>query len=220
MKRGFSLVEMLIALALTAVALAIIAEGVRQTVNFEQRLAEVRQEREAELSTLEAVRGRLERLVPAVRPAEGEGEAEILFDGQAQSVVFIAADPGYPSAAGLYEYRLRLTGGDDDEETGEGAESGPQTPQLIVFRRPITDLGQFNQPSREDFRSWTLPLNGPLSFGYATGDGSPSPTWQDNAAYPSRIILEGDETDLPAITINLPRPRPEREEESTGETTQ
>jgi prepilin-type N-terminal cleavage/methylation domain-containing protein len=217
MKRGFTLTEMLIALALTAVAITIISEGVRQTLNFQRQLQSAREARETQTVTLEAIRSRLEHLVPATRPGDTNGEAQILFDGQAQRLVFLAADPGYPSAAGVYEYTLELTGGES-----EGVEDDEiTTPQLILHRRMLTDLDDFDRPAREDVAFWALPLSQPLSFGYAAAGGSPSPGWQDTAAYPALITLASSEADYAALTVLLPRERPEANEETPGqETTQ
>lgn len=217
MRRGFTLTEMLIALALTAVAITIISEGVRHTLNFQRQLQDVREERETQTVTLDAIRSRLEHLVPATRPGDTNGEAEILFDGQAQRLVFLAADPGYPSAAGVYEYTLELAGGES-----EGSEDADvTTPQLILHRRMLTDLENFDRPSGEDVAFWELPLSQPLSFGYAAAGGSPSPGWQDTAAYPALITLASSDSDYAALSVLLPRARPEENEETPEqETTQ
>lgn len=217
MRRGFTLTEMLIALALTAVAITIISEGVRHTLNFQRQLQDVREERETQAVTLDAIRSRLEHLVPATRPGDTNGEAQILFDGQAQRLVFLAADPGYPSAAGVYEYTLELTGSE-----GEGSEDGEATtPQLILHRRMLTDLENFDRPSRGDVAFWELPLSQALSFGYAAAGSSPSNNWQDTATYPALITLASSDSDYAALTVLLPRARPEASEETPGqETTQ
>jgi len=219
MNRGFTLTEMLIALALTAVAITIISEGVRHTLNFQQQLKSVREERETQSVTMEAIRNRLEHLVPATRAAETNGEEEILFDGQAHRLTFLAADPGYPSAAGVYEYTLELIGGDDDSDAS--SEEAAALPQLILSRRLLTDLTEFAQPSREDGGSWVLALSHPLSFGYAAAAGSSSSEWQDTATYPALITLEEDGVEHAALTVLLPRARQEETPEQAGqETTQ
>jgi len=212
MKRGFSLTEMLIALALTAVAITIISEGVRHTLNFQQQLQAVREERETQTVTLEAIRSRLEHLVPATRPGEINAEAEILFDGQARRLVFLAADPGYPSAAGVYEYTLELTGGEDDAD-----DNNADVPQLILSRRLLTDLAEFARPSSEDSGDWVLPLSAPLSFGYAAAGGSPTSEWQDTSTYPALITLEEDSVNHAALTVLLPRARQEETPEQAGQ---
>ena len=218
MNRGFTLTEMLIALALTAVAITIISEGVRHTLNFQQQLKSVREERETQSVTMEAIRNRLEHLVPATRAAETNGEEEILFDGQAHRLTFLAADPGYPSAAGVFEYTLELIGGEDDDVSREDEAA---VPQLILSRRLLTDLTEFAQPSREGGGSWVLALSHPLSFGYAAAAGSSSSEWQDTATYPAIITLEEDGVDHAALTVILPRARQEESPEQAGqETTQ
>ena len=205
MKRGFTLTEMLIALALTAVAITIISEGVRHTLNFQHQLQSIREHRETQVVTLEAIRARLEHLVPAKRP----GEAEILFYGQPRHMVFLSADPGYPSAAGVYEYTLYLTGGEDED-------SAPAPPQLILTRRALTDLGEFARPSPGETRSWTLPLSEPLIFGYAAAGASPAATWQDTASYPALVTLTAEGSIVPALTVRLPRARQGAEDDQSA----
>jgi len=211
MRRGFSLVEMMIALALTAVAIAIMSEGVRRAIDFEQSLTGVRQEREVQTATLEAVRARLERLVPATRPATGNEteSAEILFAGDAQRLVFVAADPGYPSIAGLYEYRLILSGPSEADD-----ETGPATPRLTVFRRRLTDIAAFNTDRGEPAQSWELPLPKALTFRYIAPSGGSSDGWTDRANYPALVMLETGDAEFAAMTASLPQPRPDDEETS------
>jgi prepilin-type N-terminal cleavage/methylation domain-containing protein len=209
MKRGFSLVEMMIALALTAVAIAIMSEGVRRAIDFEQRLTTVRQERELQAATLEAVRARLERMVTATRPSSTseEDNAETLFAGDRHRLVFVAADPGYPSIAGLYEYRLILSGASVTD-----AESGNAAPLLTIFRRRIIDLATFNTDRGEPAQSWELPLPREMEFCFAGHSGNESETWSDSANFPALVMLSADEVGFASLTVALPRPAPNREE--------
>lgn len=211
MKGGFTLTEMLIALALTAIAITIISEGVRHTLNFQRQLQAAREQREAQIVTLEAIRSRFEHLVPAERPDEAGGETGILFAGRPRSMIFLSADPGYPSAAGVYEYTLELTGSDD----GDGEESAP--PQLVLSRRPLTNLDDFARPSRGQTQSWSLPLSEPLVFGYAAPDGSPVPAWRDTARYPGMVTLTASGREFAALTVLLPQARQEAGREQPGQ---
>lgn len=203
MKRGFTLTEMLIALALTAMAITIISEGVRHTMNFQRQLQSAREQRETQIVTLAAIRARFEHLVPAERPDEAEGETGILFAGHPRSMIFLSADPGYPSAAGVYEYTLELTGSDGRE----GEEPAP--PQLVLSRRPLTNLDDFARPSRGQVQSWTLPLSEPLEFGYAAPNGSPVSNWRDTASYPGMVTLTAIGREFAALTVLLPQARQE-----------
>lgn len=213
MKHGFTLTEMLVALALTAIAIAIISEGVRQTIGFQGQLQSVREARETRTATLEAVRARLEQLV-AAESTDANDETGILFEGQSRRIVFLSADPGYPSAAGVYEYTLVLTGGDDEDV------DPPAPPQLILIRRSLTNLSDFGRTS-DDARSWTLPLSEPLVFGYAGPDSPPAAAWHDAARYPSLVTLSADEGEAPALSVRLPRIRRETGgDPANGEATQ
>ncbi|GJL97573.1 MAG: hypothetical protein DHS20C06_13900 [Hyphobacterium sp.] len=209
MKRGFSLVEMMIALALTAVAIAIMSEGVRRAIDFEQSLTHVRQERELQTATLEAVRTRLEHLVAATRPASAgeEDSTETLFDGGPDRLVFVAADPGYPSIAGLYEYRLILSANAASE-----TDSADAAPLLTIFRRRLVDLATFNTDRGEPAQSWQLPLPREMEFRFAGRSGDESDTWSDSSNYPAFVMLLAEDNDFASMTAVLPRPRSRREE--------
>lgn len=209
MKRGFSLVEMMIALALTAVAIAIMSEGVRRAIDFEQRLTTVRQEREMQTATLEAVRARLEHMVTATRPTSGgeDDNTETLFAGDRNRLVFVAADPGYPSMAGLYEYRLILS---ENSATDSAAEDA--APLLTIIRRRLVDLATFNTDRGEPAQSWALPLPRKIEFRFAGPTGDEFETWSDRQNFPALVMLSADDADFAVMTVALPRSRPSREE--------
>ncbi|WP_421792899.1 prepilin-type N-terminal cleavage/methylation domain-containing protein [Hyphobacterium sp.] len=206
MKRGFTLAEMLIALALTALAIGIISEGVRRSLDFQNQLMAFRTEREDQSAALEAVRSRLERLLPAIRTETEDGESGVYFIGQPDRLVFLSADPGYPSRAGVYEYRMEIVPEDGESDTG---------PALIVSRRSLTDLDRFNQPD-EAWQSWTLPLSQSVSFGYAEAGSSGSSSWQSQSDYPGLITLVADGAEMPSISIPLPQAAPETEAPDPG----
>jgi prepilin-type N-terminal cleavage/methylation domain-containing protein len=206
MKRGFTLAELLIALALTALAVAIMSEGVRRTIDFQARLEESRTDRETLIAASAALRSRLERLVPAIaEPASEEAAPRLLFAGSSESLVFIAADPGYPSRAGLYEYRLTLISAEaEDNDTG--------TPVMVLRRRPITELADFGQATGTAFQSWDLPLSGDLVFRYGTSPDQLQASWQQAGSYPGFVALVATNDEQPLMITPLPRLRPEGED--------
>lgn len=212
MKRGFTLAELLVALVLTSLAIGVMAEGVRRTIDFQQRLETARTEREGRTAALNALRSRLERLVPAMAPAAAEGAEEtILFEGNETLLAFLAADPAYPSRPGLYEYRLEILAPDTEE-----APAGPSV--LRLSRRGLSALDEFGTMTGLPFQSWDLELAAPLGFRYGTEPGSLQSAWQETAGYPAFIALQAEDATLPAILISLPRAAPETEPEE-GETT-
>ncbi|WP_421785412.1 prepilin-type N-terminal cleavage/methylation domain-containing protein [Hyphobacterium sp.] len=198
MKRGFTLAEILIALTLTAVAIAIMSEGVRRTIEFQSRLTNVRAERETMMAVSGAIRSRIDHLVPANRAGtEAGGSPQTLFSGESGRLAFIAADPGYPSRAGLYEYRLELLAADEEENLA---------PRLRLSRRPIANLAEFGAPAGARFESWDLPLNGGLEFRYGNTLTRLQPVWTDTGAYPAFVALIGPDESTPAMLAQLPRP--------------
>lgn len=213
MKRGFTLAELLIALALTALAIAIMSEGVRRTIDFQSRLETVRQDRETTIAISAALRSRLEHLVPAMAQADLETEApSALFSGTADRLAFIAADPGYPSRAGLYEYRLTLM-------AGAAEENDAATPQLVLRRRPITELTDFGQASGPAFQRWELPLTGELAFRYGSAPDRLQSAWSATGSYPAYVALVSGDDEQPVMMTALPRLRPDDGNEPDGDTT-
>lgn len=204
MRRGFTLAELLIALALTAIAIAIMSEGVRRTMDFQERLEIVRTERDTLIASSSAIHSRIEHLVPAVRPDQDEGGSpQALFSGDARRMTFIAADPGYPSRAGLYEYRLELIAPDDDTDSVEAA-------ILRLSRRPIADLADFSAATGSAFQSWDLPLPGELAFRYGSSPSRLQPDWTDAAGFPHYVAMVSENADLPVMLTRLPRQAPAR----------
>lgn len=205
MNKGFTLAEMLIALLLTAMAVAIVSEGVRRSINYQGQLNTIRLERETQAAALDAIRGRIARLLPVTVPAGTEEEPEILFAGTASRLVFLAADPGYPSRAGVYEYRLELTGSTESDDAS--------TSSLTVWRRPLTNLETFDRDA-EAGDSWTIALSQPLSFGYLGSGANSAPDWSNQAEFPSMIMLMEEGSVMPIASIAVPRMAPERESDS------
>ncbi|WP_420430895.1 prepilin-type N-terminal cleavage/methylation domain-containing protein [Hyphobacterium sp.] len=202
MRRGFTLAELLIALALTALAIAIMSEGVRRTIEFQERLETVRNERDTLLAVAGAIRSRIEHLVPAVRPGDpADASPQALFSGDARSMTFIAADPGYPSRAGLYEYRLELIATDDDTNNGN-------TGVLRLSRRPIANLADFSAATGTAFQSWDLPLPGELAFRYGRSPSQLQPDWTEAAGFPGFVAMVSETADLPVMLTSLPRQAP------------
>lgn len=213
MRRGFTLAELLVALVLTALAIGVMSEGVRRTIDFQQRLEAVRMDRENQSATLNAIRARLERLVPASLPADAEGgDDTILFEASATQIAFLAADPAYPSRPGLYEYRLEILTADDGEEAAEAS-------LIRLSRRSLSALGEFGTAAGMPYQSWELDLPSPLAFRFGSTAGSLQSVWQETTRYPAYVGLVEEDGDIPAILITVPRAAPSEEPEEEGVST-
>ncbi|MEE2525565.1 prepilin-type N-terminal cleavage/methylation domain-containing protein [Hyphobacterium sp. HN65] len=211
MKRGFTLAELLVALALTALAIGVMSEGVRRTIDFQQRLETARMDRESQTATLNAIRSRLERLVPASLPAAAEGEqSTILFEGSAARLAFVAADPGYPSRPGLYEYRLEILSPDNTD-------GAPDSPAILLSRRGLSALDEFGTAEGPPFQSWELELTEPLTFSYGNDARSLQSSWQERQSFPAYLAFLTEDGGLPAILVTLPRAAPSPDPEAAGE---
>lgn len=193
-RSGMTLAELLVALLLTGLALAITAEAVRRTLEFQTQLQSVRIAREDAGAALNAVRSRLERLLPLTWPgsaggAAGGGEEETLFEGSAEHVAFIAADPGYPARAGLYEYRIAV------EAAGENR-------RLVLYRRALNDPAAFGRDDGEAFESWLLIETGAEAvFEFARAEGGWSAGWSGEPGYPALVRLSFTGEAAPADMI-------------------
>jgi len=240
MKRaGFTLAELLIALTLTAFAMAIVAEGVRRSLDFQSRIDAARSEREIMQAGLAAFRSRVERLLPVTPPDSDAGAGEptsanaevdeveaaqtsegqsssILFVGQPNQMRFIATDPGYPSTPGLYEYRISVTTMDDDADNPEPLN------QLILSRRPMLDLETFGE-TRAGQEDWVLLTTRAMpELSYSENGSAWQGNWSSRENYPAFVQLDFDSENLPPLIVPLAHAAPvETEDGSTGtETTQ
>tara|TARA_R110002072_G_scaffold94046_2_gene208176 strand:+ start:276 stop:962 length:687 start_codon:yes stop_codon:yes gene_type:complete len=226
-RAGFTLAELLIALLLTAVAMGVIAQGVRHALDFQERIKTVQRDREQINAGLAALRARLERLTPILAeeapdtrpsdaqispPAGTEDDASILFSGTATRLRFAASDPAYPSTPGLYEYEINIESTESDDEDGHF---------IALTRRPLFDLAEFGRQTG-GAQSWTL-LNSRAAptLSYGSGEAGWQSSWTQHDAYPHRIRLEFDDPQQPPLVVVLPRAIAPREEtQAEGELTQ
>lgn len=180
-RAGLTLAELLVALFVSALALGICAEGVRRALSMHGAIETARAERESFSAGLGAARERMERAVAVAAPGpDADSQRRALFHGDSDGLVFVAADPGYPSIAGLYEYRIAAAAGD-----GEFS--------LILMRRPFLDVAGFNEDGTE-LDSWPLAALGTAPrFHFAGPDGGWREDWRDEPALPAlvRISIEG-----------------------------
>ncbi|WBQ10924.1 hypothetical protein L2D01_03875 [Hyphomonadaceae bacterium ML37] len=180
-RAGLTLAELLVALFVSALALGICAEGVRRALTMHGAIERGRIEREAVSAGLGAARERLERAVPLTGPGPAADSSRLaLFHGVADGLIFVAADPGYPSTAGLYEYRITV-------ESADGLLT------LTLTRRPLLDVAGFNEDG-SDRETWPLAvIHSAARFAYAGPDLAWREEWRDEPVLPAlvRITMDG-----------------------------
>lgn len=153
--------------------------------------------------------------IDSERPAapQSDESGPVLFDGNASSLVFLAADPGYPARPGLYEYRLGVEPAGDEDEPAFA---------LTLTRRALPDLSAFGNGG--EAQSWTLMTTAePVRLSYASEPGNWRPDWRDQQDLPAQVRLEfGEGSGQPPFVVSLPGLPEEDEtaEEDGAEVTQ
>lgn len=156
---GFSLVEMLVALAITGFAALCLLAGVQRIAVADARIGQHRQSIDTIAAVQLQLRNRLERIAPDPDLAD---ISKVDFAGGAQAIEFVGDAPAGTGSAALQRYRLARAG------NGE----------LVLYRRnPLALQG-------EDGAPWlpTPLLDGVdhLAISYLGSlGGTGEPVWQD-----------------------------------------
>lgn len=184
-RAGFSLIEVLVALAITVLLVVTFAPFASQLV-----LTWGRGARTAEfIEMLTRADDRMERdLLSAVPMTLTRGDTTaMVFRGAPGSVVFATATPFGPGRGGI-------------ELVSFGVEKDGQSGMALVRRRaPLRDATQ----SPSGFRDPVTLLSGPYEFRfeYVAADGTRVKEWQNRLDMPARVelvILSGGRLVLPA----------------------
>jgi general secretion pathway protein J len=124
-RKGFTLLELLIAMTLLGFVLAMLVGGLRIGARVWET-GEQAQDRLAQLQLVQRlVRRQLGRALP-LRLVETQGERRIAFDGAAEALRFAGPAPAHLAAGGLYRLAIRAS---------EGAEAL----RLVMTWRPFED---------------------------------------------------------------------------------
>lgn len=104
--RGFTLVEVLVALSLISLILALLFGGLRMG----SRSWDAREARSAELGEVRVVQGLLRRLLERAAPVALTGHLtrEVLFEGESGGMRFVSVMPPHMGVGGYYEIELEL----------------------------------------------------------------------------------------------------------------
>ena len=189
---GFTLVELLVAIAVLAMLMGLLTTGVRMAV----RSFEAVQREADELSALERAESTIVRYLsrarPVIAPFEDIREIRVDFSGDAESLTFRAF---LPAALGGWEARLVLAVA-EAEDGGrvlvldvEGMEGVPEAERFALLDGiEEVEIGYLDPAEKRDGAEW-------------------SPDWHDRATLPDlvRIALrrEDEPRPLPAIIVPL-----------------
>ena len=112
-ERGFSLLEVLLAMVLLALLIGGAYSGIRMAANA-MRVGEAAIDRTDRLRTAqEFLRHQLSRLLPLIWASNDSNGQTYVFEGNDRSMRFVAPMPGYLSKGGPYVQTLELVRGKD-----------------------------------------------------------------------------------------------------------
>lgn len=186
-QRGFTLVELLMAITLLAMILTLAYQGLRVGTQAVSRGEELVDRTNRMRIVHQFLRNQLSRVLPLAlgsnEDADGEAPAVIMFEGEDDRMRFVAPMPGYLSRGGPHEQVLALRRGSNGME--------------LVFAHRL--LGSFEDGDALDDRD-----NPPIvlidgiesgRFNYLTIDeeGEPtdwSPDWEDPSVTPLMVQVD------------------------------
>ena len=194
---GFTLLELMVALALVALLIMIMGGGIR----FGARVWEASRVRADATGEIQAIRRFLRERALAARPVGrtgGEGaQKTIAFQGRAGGMGFVTLMPSYVARGGLYHVEFGLSDGRASDAITMrwwpygGAPTGPGAGQRRLMEG-IKDLkiSYFGDPEN-------------------AGDGRWRDSWSDGAALPRLVSIkltfpEGDPRVWPELMVALP----------------
>lgn len=177
--RGFTLVEVLIALAIASGALALLIGTAPAAARFDARISAM-SARDTDivngLDALQAVIGRA-----ADGPVEGDGAG----------LRFMIAELGYPAAPGLYEVELDIADAVGRDRKGV---------DVVFHRRSLLGGGEVTAPVLHSLKG--------ASFAYAGRDGTWSTSWNsDTPPTLVRVSLESEGRPWPSAIYAWPQAR-------------
>lgn len=207
-QHGFTLIEVLLATVLLALGLSIAFASLHTAAGSVQR-AQAAAERNEHLR---AVQGVLYRVLHAAQPMvlerQGDGQLVAWFEGQPDSMRFVAPMPGYMSRGGPYVVSLRLVPGSDGTRLQFGyAMLVDEKPLASDLQRPPEELLDGIAQAHFEYRG----------LGPDAAIGPWSSVWDRPAQLPMqvRIVLRFKDGALPwpsfavALPLGLAQARPD-----------
>ena len=197
--RGFTLVEILVALTLFSLVLAIIFSALYSSGRTWERSEAQIADNDSRRLDLGFVRKQLGEAIPLVL-LDGR-DNPVLFAGDHDAVRFIADLPGHRGGGGLYVLSLAIVQNDNNKD-------------LVLSYRPVTPEVDLDNPENPDAVKKITILEDidSLEFSYfGSKDGKTDPAWSDDwrekQQIPElvRMHLESARADkyFPDMTVNL-----------------
>ncbi len=165
-QHGYSLVELMVALAVIAGISLSLVEGLRFSGRTMAR-ASVLQQESADVLTTRRV---LEEWFANAQGHPIRSDQVVTFQGDAQEVSFKTLAPAFPTTRGFYDIRLKI-----ERARGGGA-------QLRIFRAA-------DWLEEKPFDSVLIKSETPMSFSYL-GDGDWRNDWRNQKAPPRYVRLD------------------------------
>ncbi len=194
---GFTLVELLIALAIVGALLVIAFGGLRVVLAATQRGAERVEVHQHQRSLATILTRSVSATFPYKGPMGENPESRLLFQGTDSKLEFVTQAPPFPLAAPVAFTAVVL-----EYVEGEG---------LVIKERAL--------PNWNPFTDATVVLRDravtSLAFRYMDQSGSWQPTWEDDNSTPIAIettvglVLDGRQTPLPPLVVALKVTPPE-----------
>jgi len=111
---GFSLIEMLLAVTLMAIILALVYGGMRATNRASLRGEDLIAATQSMRMTHQFISRQIHQMLPL--GWEGEGEDTVMFIGDSNTITWVGPMPGYLGFGGPQMQRLELGSGDNGQE--------------------------------------------------------------------------------------------------------
>lgn len=198
-QRGFTLIEVLVALALSATVLGLTSYALRAMATTGGRGIDVMNRLDMTARGATALRRdlvRLGRVFETLRTGQ-----RFVFSGSRRELSFVVVEPSFPTEAGTYklQYRVRKTG---------------DVSQLVRSRSVYETGAVGREPRRQHEEEAIVVMEGPYDFAFSFQDFSGGKAqwtnrWQDHARLPVLIRVEGQSLTprTPGLVPIIVRPR-------------
>jgi general secretion pathway protein J len=183
-QRGFTLIELILAITLLSMVLAMAYQGLSAGARAVDQ-GEALIDRTNRLRVVhQFLRNQLSRAMPlAMRHDEGDNTLVVIFEGDDESMSFVAPMPGYLGHGGPHEQYLKFERGDNGYE--------------LLFGHRLLHSEDENDPLADPNRPPTVLLDqiAEGTFTYLTLDDEGNPTewldeWEDLSISPVMVRIE------------------------------
>ena len=185
-QNGLTLVELLIAMAISALVLVVLVQGITILSKWSGHLRVLQEESEQTNSLFRFMHERLIRIEPL--QIETDLGPQALFTGSDDQISFVIAETAYPSRPGLYEQSLQIVKGSE------------QNWQILFLRKQLLNLDEFGlTQEQQPLVLYDGVARPKFSF---MGDNNWQEQWETPQSLPKQISfsLEG----LPEVIVSIP----------------